>query len=128
MSRFTCKLLCGTASPDDVVKMGSIEKQAALSFVESFPFRKELARRQTDPSLVVPTITFHDNAAHRYLSISSDAPDRYCVYKPNAETRADGLKSMLKVLACISLFFEGKDGELNDYIEHLSGDHARPGL
>lgn len=127
MSRFTCKLLCATSAPDEVVKLGAIEKPAALSFVKSFPFRKELARRQEDPSLAVPTITFHDNAAHRYLSISSDAPGRYCVYKPNAEARADGLNSMLKVLACISLFFDGKDRELNEYIEHLSGDHARPG-
>ena len=126
MSRFTCKLLLAVASPDEVVKMGEINKAAALSFVKSFPFRRELARRKQDPSLTAPTITFHDNAAHRYLSIRGDSPGHFAVWKTNAEARADGVKSMLKVLACISLFFDGKDKELNDYLRHLSTEGARP--
>ena len=127
-SRFTYKLLFSTSSPDDVVKMGEIGKDAALTFVKTFPFKKELHRREQDPTLVVPTITFHDNAAHRYLSIASDTPGRYSVWKPDAEARVDGVKSMLKILACVSLFFDGKDGELNEYIAHLSRDRTRPGL
>ena len=126
MSRFTCKLLCNTASPDDGVKMGSIEKGAALSFVKSFPFKKELARRKQDPSLVVPTITFHDGVSNRSLSLSSDAPGRFAVWKPGTRLRADGVKSMLKVLACVSLFFDGKEKELNAYLRHLVEEGARP--
>jgi len=127
-SRFTCKLLVSASRPEDVVKMGAIEKSAALSFVKSFPFKRELAKREQDPSLLAPTITFHDNAAHRYLSIRCETPGRYSVWKPDAEAGADGVKSMLKILACISLFFDGKDGELNEYIAHLSRDRTRPGL
>jgi hypothetical protein len=128
MGRFTFKLLFATSSPEEVVKMGEIDKDGALHFVKTFPFKRELRKREQDPALVVPTITFHDNAAHRYLHIACETPGRYSVWKPDAESRVDGLKSLLKVLACLSLFFDGKDRELNEYIAHLSGDRTRPGL
>jgi hypothetical protein len=128
VGRFTFKLLCSTASSEEVVKMGEIDKEGALHFVKAFPFKRELRKREQDPTLVVPTLTFHDNAAHRYLHVSSDTPGRYTVWKPDAEVRADGVRSMLKVLACLSLFFDGKDRELNEFIAHLSGDRTRPGL
>ncbi len=122
MSRFTYKILFDTSSPDDVVKMGAIEKSAALSFVKTFPFKRELAKRERDPSLVAPTIIFHDSMTRRYLAVRSEAPGRYAVWQPDAEARADGVQSMLKVLACVTLFFDGKARELNHYIRNLAAE------
>jgi hypothetical protein len=75
---------------------------------------------------VAPTITFHDNAAHRYLSIVSDTPGHYSIRRTNPGAGADGIRSMLQLLACISLFFDGNDKELSAYIEHLARESGRP--
>jgi hypothetical protein len=125
MNTFTYNILLATASPDDVVEKGEIKKEGALSILKSFPFQEELAKREQNPDLMAPTLTFHNNSTGQDLAIWSEASDDYTVWKPDAMANADGVKKEQALLTCVSLFFDEKDEELNEFVETLTDESTQ---
>jgi len=123
MSKFTYNVPLSTSSPDDVVEMGEIEKEAALSVVGSFPFQEGLAKRAKNPSLMAPTLTFSNNTTGQDLAIWSEIQGQYTIWKPDAMACAECVETMQHLLACVALFFDEQDEELNALLEQLSSDN-----
>ena len=115
MNKFTCNILLATSSPDDVIEKGEIEKEDALSALKSFPFREELAKREQNPDLMVPTLTFHNCDTGQYLALWSESPGCYTVWKPDSMALAVGVRGEQDLHECVTLFFDVEDKELNEY-------------
>lgn len=109
---FTHTILRACSSPDDEEDMGAIDESAALELISTFPFADELAKRDKNPELTVPTLTFTRSADSCYLVVWSETPGRFVLFCPTDQWLVEGATDMQDVLKCASLYFAGDDESL----------------
>ena len=109
---FTYTILRACLTPDDEEVMGAIVESAALELVSSFPFVDELAKRDENPDLTVPTLTFIRSADQCYFVIWSELVGQFVLYCPTHEWLVEGVTDIRDAHECLRTFFASDDKNL----------------
>jgi hypothetical protein len=110
----THEVLFARTSPDALEERGPITRDQAVLLFRTFPFLTELAARERQPELTVPTITFTDQSTGGALAIWSETAGRFVVWLPSAFALAEDVSDPDAVENCIALFFEGTTVKLRN--------------
>jgi hypothetical protein len=112
----THDVLFARASPDELEEHGPITRDQAIILFRTFPFLNELAARERQPDLTVPTITFTDQSTGVALAIWSETAGRFVIWLPSAVALAQDVSDPDAVEKCIALFFDGRTDEVAQLI------------
>ncbi len=103
---FTHSVLYAVSSPDEAEERGPISQEAAVALFHSFPFEAELQKRESDPDLTVPSLTFTAIGTESSLTVWSADPGTFRIWVPETFGMVDGITDPDDVTDCIELFFE----------------------
>ena len=112
VASFTHTILRACPTPDDEEDMGAIDESAALELVSTFAFADELAKRDANPDLTLPTLTFVRSSDECYLVVWSETVGQFVMYCPSYEWLFEGATDIQDALECLRLFFAGDENNL----------------
>lgn len=97
-------VLYSVDSPDNVIERGRILQNDAEKIFLSFPFESEIIKRNKNPELMAPTITFHDEEKNYDLAVWTEDAINYELWFPQEMISITNMPKM-DVIKYITHFF-----------------------